>query len=321
LIVEASGHHVVAPVLGWSLASQEYLPAEAEDYFQSLLELNRIRNEHFSEGLAEILVALNREGIRPALLKGAAFLVDDLYPDKGLRLLADLDLLIREDQLQAAWSALQKAGFPPAGPVAAKPSHHHLPGRVHPGTGLSVELHWQPVELRSCVVADAGRCFASASEAEHHGGRALLPSPIERVAHSIIHDKISNRRHRRGVPELRQLLDVAVLRARYEAMIDWVDLRARFRATGQEAVLIETVAEAEVLFLQPKPHGFPDRRSAAERRMRRVLNRGTAARGAFAVWMTIGDAVEAFRQDPRRLLTALRASKRKRRIASRASPW
>ena len=110
------------------------------------------------------------------------------------------------------------------------------------------------------------------------GGELVMPSATDRIAHNIVHGQLSDRNHRRGVPELRQLLDLAVLRAHHEADVDWDALARRFRSAGFERVLADTLTCAEHLIGQPLPAGI-ERRHGAITRMERAIERGPRPEG------------------------------------------
>lgn len=73
----------------------QYVWAENQINFQSLLML---------------LQMLQEKGIDCLMLKGAALLVD-VYHNLGLRALGDLDLLVKENQVDRAWSLITNAGW------------------------------------------------------------------------------------------------------------------------------------------------------------------------------------------------------------------
>ena len=57
-------------------------------------------------------MTLNEAGIVPLLFKGSLYLFDGTFPELGARVMSDLDLMIRTEQLSAAVDApLSKATF------------------------------------------------------------------------------------------------------------------------------------------------------------------------------------------------------------------
>ena len=150
------------------------------------------------------------------------------------------------------------------------------------------------------------------------GCELVMPCATDRIAHNIAHGQLSDRNHRRGVPELRQLLDLALLRADHEAEVDWAELARRFRSSGFQRVLADTLTCAEYLIGQEMPAGI-ERRPVAIRGMERTIERTRGRKAGAALLWTLRDAASALKADPRRLITAFR---RKRwRSAARDRQW
>jgi hypothetical protein len=304
-IVEVSSRHLVTPALAGQFAGPS-VPGEVRDYFEAMLDLNRIRNRALLGELDSVLAALNAAGIRPLLMKGAAFLAEGCLPDPGIRVTADLDLLVREPELPAASDALAAIGFRPGeGFVRTSRRHHHLPALFSESSGARVELHRHVSQRRFHGLVNRELSFASAIEVTPGDRAALVASPAERIAHAIVHSQLCDRNHRRGVPELRQLLDIAFLRSRHDDGIDWHALSARFAAAGRLDVLADTLSCAEVLFGQAMPAGIVFSRAAIERMEKAVESGGRMGIGTSLAWF-VQDLFVALRADPRRLLTAVR---------------
>ncbi|HYE76333.1 MAG TPA: nucleotidyltransferase family protein, partial [Blastocatellia bacterium] len=94
---------------------------------------------------------LNERGIKVLPLKGAALMLGNYYPIAGLRVAADLDLLIDESQVIAADAVAVELGFGELAPHqkqttrAAQPLTHerrHLPTRCD-AHGIVLELHYR----------------------------------------------------------------------------------------------------------------------------------------------------------------------------------
>jgi hypothetical protein len=252
LVVEASGDHLVSPALGWCLRADERVPAEVLTCFETLLDLNRRRNSIVLDGLEQVLTSLNAAGITPMLLKGTAALADDLYPDAGLRIVGDIDLLIPNQSLGEAVHALEAAGYTEGTRRSQFDlDHHHLPLQIHPGSGVGVEAHRMPLPRAHQTLVETDTCWRDSSLLEWRGRRAHTASPTDRVAHNIAHGQIVDGHYWRGVPRLRQLLELAALRTRFRANIDWDELGARFSRMGYHDVLSDTLLWSEALLERP----------------------------------------------------------------------
>ncbi len=253
LLIEASSHHYVTPALAWCVRDRSGLPSEVHDYFDAALALNGRRNERLTEALARVAAALNATDIEPVLLKGAARLVDGVYPAAKLRFLGDLDVLIPADRSSDAASALMRIGFEASADATWNGTHHHLPMLRESDTGACVELHTELSLPPNDAIVPAAWFGMNTMPFGLHGARVRLPDATRTVAHNIVHDQLNHENYRWGRVQLRQLLDLAMFRARYENMIDWAELDRRFCSAGQGAVLATYLAFAEDLLGQAAP--------------------------------------------------------------------
>lgn len=211
----ADRHHVL-PVLGPTLARLGVcrpLPTDVRDFLAFVHQANTARNAQLRAALAQAAAALNLIGTEPLLLKGAIRLVDDLYPDPGWRIMADLDLLVPKAQAEAAFAALLSLGYRP-GPTPKSAQAHQLTSLLHPKTGLQIELHRAPVPSRVPAILSASDLWRHARPVALDGGRAHLPDPIGQLLHLIVHDQLANRSLKRGRISLRALLEAGLLTGR-----------------------------------------------------------------------------------------------------------
>lgn len=249
-LIEISSSHCVTPVLAWCLQDKAYLPADVRGYFDAILSLNSTRNACILDGLARVVTALNAIDIEPVLLKGAAHLVEGLYPAPGLRVVGDVDILVPEDRAKSAAAALQCIGFVVSA-VNLPETHHHLPGMRDSESGLYVELHTR-VDLKEAVVS-AGWFREKTRPFPFRGLQIHLPEPTRSIGHNVVHSQLNHEGYQANRIELRQLLDLAMIRARHEGAIDWAELDHRFCHVGQGQVLSTYLHFADVLLGQPAP--------------------------------------------------------------------
>jgi hypothetical protein len=255
LLIEASSYHFVTPALGWCLMQQLSAPPhEVRQYFEEIVALNTERNEKLVMGLASIVNALNAIDIEPVLLKGAARLIEGTYPEPMLRFLGDLDVLIPASRSAAAVAALNSIGFrvhPDDALLQA--SHHHLPMLYDPETGVGVELHTSllPPEHASLLPTDWFNM--NTRRYPFRDVTIRLPDATRSVGHIIAHDQLSHGRHWQRRVELRQLLDLAMIRAKSETAIDWSELDDRFCRMGFGTLLATYMDFARRLLGQPLP--------------------------------------------------------------------
>jgi Uncharacterised nucleotidyltransferase len=253
LLVEASSHHRVTPALAWCLKGRVDVPAEARDYLDAILALNARRNEALLAMLARVSRACNSIGIEPVPLKGVARLVEKNYPARSLRFLGDLDVLIPAERSADVVAALQAIGFDANPDDEALPSSHHLPMLYDREAGGGVELHTDVVGGDGAEVIPTAWFRAGTLPCVFENLRFRLPDATRSVGHIIAHDQLQHAGYRFRSVELRQVLDLAVIRAGHEGAIDWAELDQRFCRFGLGEVLATYLAIAEALLGQVSP--------------------------------------------------------------------
>ncbi len=129
---------------------------------------------------APVLGALGEDGVAVLLLKGAA-LVAAHYGDPGLRPMADLDVMVREEDAERAIAILQGRGYAPAGPVdaAARALIHSAPF-ARPGAA-PFDLHWRAFELE-----EDRAIWDSVVEMKYQGVTVRVPGPADQLLHACV---------------------------------------------------------------------------------------------------------------------------------------
>jgi hypothetical protein len=271
-VVEVSNEHAVtAAVACCYLKNKTFLPPNVHGYFDGILKLNSIRNQRMIDGLARVVAALNASDIEPILLKGAAHLVDNLYPSLGMRVVRDIDLLVTDARAKDAVAALLKIGFVDTGPLPEPHAHHHLRGLREERTGLYVELHTRVDHKES--VASTAWFREEARAVPFRGLKVFLPEATRNIAHNIVHSQLNDNHYVKSRIELRQLLDVVLIRARHQDDIDWSGLDHHFCNAGFGHVLATYLRFCEVFFGQSAPPLRSQPRPTSVNRFRVVLER------------------------------------------------
>lgn len=125
------------------------VPDEVLDKLKDLHTLKVAGSLVFTHGLTQIIESLNQLGIKNIVLKGP-FLAEKVYADPNLRHYADLDILIQEEDVEKARSALNKLGY----------WQHEKNWKLFLDEGrtqyhfykkgmIPVELHWELVNNRN----------------------------------------------------------------------------------------------------------------------------------------------------------------------------
>ena len=115
-VIELANHTLVTPALFAALSRSGQIgkvPEEARDYLAFIHDRNRERNLRLRDQLFEGVVAFNRIGIAPLLLKGAVPLFLSDGPAVPDRMTSDLDVAVEEEELSAATDCLRSLGYEP----------------------------------------------------------------------------------------------------------------------------------------------------------------------------------------------------------------
>jgi Uncharacterised nucleotidyltransferase len=94
----------------WRLRNSAHQDTPAERSLRQAYRRHAIDAEIHRRRAAELLTRLSAAGVEPLLVKGPA--IAQLYPEAALRPYADLDLIIRHDQISAAASCLAASPIP-----------------------------------------------------------------------------------------------------------------------------------------------------------------------------------------------------------------
>ena len=178
------------------------------------------KNKLYLHRLGGFLERYNQTGAElPLLLKGVPLILN-YYSDPGLRPMADIDILIREDDLQVAFATLQESGW-----VAEK----QLPDRTtslwllaerechfRNREGMEIDLHWNLLQESFLGKDEINACIGRGREVTISAGMALIPDATDLFYHVLSHGVRWN-----SVHPLRWIPDVKVILERDGGRIEW----------------------------------------------------------------------------------------------------
>ena len=258
-VLRVANAHLVGPAMYAGIADARRLgelPDDVRDYLGLLHERNRSRNAALQSQAIELVGALNDAGIRPLLLKGGLALFLDLYPDSAARMIRDLDVLVPPRAIDRALGALRTLNYREE---TRYPAGHHAYGDfVRPGAPGAVDLHFEPTD--GSYILSAFELTTRARIARQADVSFLAPAPTDCVLHHLLHAQIHHLGNfYRGVVELRQLYEFAILVRRFDSAIDWdfvIDRMARHRL--ETALASYALAAHRLLALEwPLPGAAP----------------------------------------------------------------
>jgi len=258
LLLRAAVLHGDAAVLAWrawratheiaaaDLASQALLPriycnleageldAADRGALRAAYRETWTRNHAVLHHLLDVLRRFARASIDAMVLKGVPLALL-YYRDLGARVMADVDVLIRADDLGRAADVLAAAGWrmegslPPASIAAAV----RAVAWAHP-QGLLLDLHWRPFEI-DCPIDVEEAYWQRAHWYDVRDVRMRVPSPDDLLLLMCFHG-------RRQDPQARArwIVDALAVIAAADPPVDW---RAVLRRS-EEAGLLPPVRDA-----------------------------------------------------------------------------
>ena len=260
-LIQLADRHLVLPAFERALARLDMRPGVAElaEALTTVAQANAERNEMLRAQLIAVGRSLNEAGFEPCLLKGAIRLVDDLYPDPAWRYMSDLDILLPEEQVNAAWQHLAGLGYrqKDIGTSSPRHDHHHLPALRHPDFPAWIEVHEALHHSRGDRLLPADEVWSASSAIEFDGARFRVPSNDHQLAHAVGHQFLQHGSHWSGTLRLRDLFEVYCLAARADC--DVTACRKRFASIGCESDFSACLLLVDEVFgsaWEAKPSGY-----------------------------------------------------------------
>jgi Uncharacterised nucleotidyltransferase len=301
LLIEISSFHLVTPSLAVCL-QDEPIPREVRDYMDALLVCNGQRNALQLAALSRIVAALNAIDIEPVLLKGCARLVQGDYPQPNMRFLGDLDILVPANRTKDAYAALLAKGFSEKPGYGIPPDCHHLPVLHEYQSGAGVDIHDELSMGAGARVLSAFWFYEGSRPFRLQNDlHVRLPDATRSVCHNVAHNQLHHSGYEKRIVELRQLLDLALIRRRYEGSIDWAELDHLFSQHGFGQVLATYLQFGEELLGQKAPRLQSKPCVGRGESLRRIVDPPIAS----ALFALLASYVRARRHDPLGVLRLL----------------
>jgi len=192
---------------------------EGKKYFMKCAALSA-RQEDLENRVVSLL---RREGLRTVVMRGNA-IARDIYNDPNSRTSADIDILVRRNDIPRITSTLSDAGYSidSSMPVEYCFSHIHHATFYSPEENIPVEIHWLfgvPYFFNvsseqiwdEVVCSDDGECRLS---------------PEFKMIMLLVHH------HSHSFRELKILVDILWTMHKYDREIDWHGFALKLKRTG-----------------------------------------------------------------------------------------
>jgi hypothetical protein len=261
---DTAARHGVSALAHRALAGRGTVPSDVLRSLEAHTLKNRLRNMRLYAHLAELLAALHAASIDVVVLKGA-FLAQAVYPDPALRAMSDVDLLVRERDLERAASALRAMGWREGDALPA--GGHQLP--TFDREGVQVELHWTIEDDGAPFAIDIDGLWARAVPASIGRARALALAPEDLLLHLCLHTAYGHG-WKQFDGGLRHLADIDAVVRHYGPAFDWDAFVDRALAWRVERTVWLCLATATGLLHATAPPAVLDRLAPPQARWTRV---------------------------------------------------
>lgn len=245
--------HLLGPAVYAALLHGETLadlPVEVRRYLGYLYRENARRNAALRRQALEMLGALEARGVDTMLLKGCAALLGKLHCGSGVRMLRDIDLLVKQEDIPQTLDTLNALGYRIDQRFPAGHHAHAELRRLHDPAAL--DLHTELVDPKH--VLGAKEVWARAERHTHDGVTWFAPCPTDFVFHNILHAQVHFLGDfYRGVLDLHQVYDLAIAMRRHGAAIDWELIETRLQAHHLHRPLHTYLLAARFFFGVPWP--------------------------------------------------------------------
>ena len=202
---------------GAPAAVPDFILAELRQAYLHNLAINLQRFHYF--GIA--LRALAEARVPVIVLKGG-YLAEAVHGDIGLRVMSDIDILVRRENIPAATEAFRSAGYDLQEYRLEPPPDANEYHFFHQKTRTMIELHWEIINPEYPYSLKTETLWPAAVPARIAGADVLALSPEDLVCHLAVHAGIHS--YNNG---LRALVDVAESIDRLP--LDWELLAGRAR--------------------------------------------------------------------------------------------
>jgi hypothetical protein len=178
---------------------------------------NWARNVLLTERWAELVALLAGEGVEVITHKGMA-LIHTVYPDMGLRPMADIDLLIRPGELPTVERTLRAAGYrTPGEAMEAEEAFRGYLDFVRDST--IIDLHWELAHysrFEGIVRVDHDDLWKCARRMAVGEAQGLMLSPEDLLLHLALHVTLGSEFGR-----LIWFTDIDALLWRFGSILNW----------------------------------------------------------------------------------------------------
>lgn len=188
------------------------MPEELRQHIEEITELNRKRNREIINQVNVISGLLNKNGIELVFLKGTAHLLLELYTDPAERMIGDIDILVKDNEIIRTAELIKTLGFKPHEEYNAALHYEmkHYPSMVNPVYPAAIEIH------REVLNSPYDKKFAAEKiinqkQKINKTSEIFVPGKRELIIHNMLNSQINDRNYANARVLLRQSYDLFLL--------------------------------------------------------------------------------------------------------------
>lgn len=202
------------------------LPLDLREFLYLLHQANVERMTSFRQALLELLQFLQTHKIQAIFLKGAATFFDDIYQDPGARMMGDIDLLVKMEDVSRVHEYLSQSGYLPMechsrSNYSPDYQSQHLPRLLKPNSPVVFEIHWNIARGHAGRVLPTALAWNNTQIVTLGDAESYVLNPTARILHNTIHALLPQKEFIRSEISLLQLAEFTALANRYQNEIDW----------------------------------------------------------------------------------------------------
>jgi hypothetical protein len=243
------GSRRLFPLLYRSLRRAELETSMDDELKRSYVDTS-VRNQQLFRTFEGVLGRLDDVGVPTLVLKGAALTVL-FYGDRGVRPMADLDVLVPRDVAEHAVDVLRADGWEFGRRRSGGPLHELLPARhsvmLRRGSD-ELDVHWHPFSESKQTDLDAA-FWELAVDLEIGARQTRALAPADQLLHTFVHGLRYN-----PVPPLRWIADAHVVVRSSGAGVDW----DRLVGLAEQCRLVAPVSAAVAYLHRQFPGVVPE---------------------------------------------------------------
>lgn len=256
-ILDCSTKQGISPLLYWNLSkisNGKDVPYEILNNLEKMYYSNLARNMLLYNELGKILKAFKRADIDTVVMKGA-FLAEEVYKNISLRSMSDIDLLIKEEDLQKVKKELNKLTY---FVTITFPTKLHEQFQTAVSEELSfanetrkvvIDIHWNIQPPQSCYKIKIDEFWNNVKSVRIVGIETLTFAPENILQHLCLHlDKHINLNTAPPANPLRDYCDIAQVTRHYNKIINWNYLLENSKDFGIEGPVFQGLYIANKYF-------------------------------------------------------------------------